>query len=337
MFSLRSLGDTMVKLPNRRQFLRLTAGAAALPAVSGLAWAQAYPSRPVRIIVPFPPGGTADILARLMGQRLSDRLGQPFVIENRPGAASNVGTEAVVRAPADGYTLLLVTASNVTNTTLYEKLNFNFIHDIAPVASIDRVPLVMTATPSLPAKTIPEFIAYAKANPGKLSMASAGNGSPGHVSGELFKMMSGVNMVHVPYRGDAPALTDLIGGQVQVMFGLLPSVIEHIKDGELRALAVTTAMRSDALPNIPIVSDFVPGFEASTWQGVGAPKSTPAELLEKLNREINAALADPKIKERIADLGGTTVASSPDDFGKLLAEETEKWAKVIRAANIKPE
>jgi tripartite-type tricarboxylate transporter receptor subunit TctC len=325
-----------MKLP-RRTFLHLAAGAAALPAVSHFAWAQAYPTRPVRIIVPFPAGGTSDILARLMGQWLHERLGQPFVTENRPGAASNVGTEAVVRAPADGHTLLLVTASNVTNTTLYEKLSFNFIRDIAPVASINRVSLVMTVTPSLPAKTVPEFIAYAKASPGKLSMASAGNGSPGHVSGELFKMMSGVNMVHVPYRGDAPALTDLIGGQVQVMFGLLPSVIEHIRDSKLRALAVTTAMRSDAMPNIPTVSDFVPGFEASTWQGVGAPKNTAAELVEKLNGEINAALADPKIKARIADLGGTPVPSSPADFGKLLAEETEKLGKVIRTAGIKAE
>jgi tripartite-type tricarboxylate transporter receptor subunit TctC len=325
-----------MKLP-RRQFLHLTAGAAALPAVSGLAWAQAYPSRPVRIIVPFPAGGTSDLLARLLGQWLSERLGQPFVVENRPGAASNVGTEVVVRAPADGHTLLLVTASNVTNATLYEKLNFNFIRDIAPVASINRVSLILTTNPSLPAKTVPELIAYAKANPGKLSMASAGNGSPGHVSGELFKMMSGVNMVHVPYRGDAPALTDLIGGQVQVMFGLLPSMIEYVRDGKLRALAVTTAMRSDVLPDIPTVGDFVPGFEASTWQGVGAPKNTPVEVVEKLNREINAALADPKIKARIADLGGTTVPSSPVDFGKLLADETEKWGKVIRAANIKPE
>jgi tripartite-type tricarboxylate transporter receptor subunit TctC len=321
----------------RREFLRLAGAAIVAPALSVSAWAQAYPARPVRIIVPFPAGGTSDILARLMGQWLSERLGQPFVIENRPGAASNVGTEVVVRAPADGHTLLLVTASNMTNTTLYEKLNFNFIRDIAPVASINRVSLVMAVTPLISARTVPEFIAYAKANSGKINMASAGNGSPGHVSGELFKMMTGVNMVHVPYRGDSPALTDLIGGQVQVMFGLMPSLIEHIKDGKLRALAVTTAMRSETLSDIPTVSDFVPGFEASTWQGVGAPKNTPAEIVEKLNREINAALADPKIRARIADLGGTPISSSPTDFGKLIAEETEKWGKVIKAANIKGE
>jgi tripartite-type tricarboxylate transporter receptor subunit TctC len=324
-----------MKLPCR-QFLHLAAGAAVLPAVSNIARAQAYPSRPVRIVVPFPAGGTSDILARLLGQWISERLGQPFVIENRPGAASNVGTEVVVRAPADGYTLLLVTASNMTNSTLYEKLNFNFIRDIAPVASINRVSLVMAVTPSFPAKTVSEFIAYAKANSGKVSMASAGNGSPGHVSGELFKIMTGVDIVHVPYRGDSPALTDLIGGQVQVMFGLMPSLIEHIKDGKLRALAVTTASRSDALPNVPTVSDFVPDFEASTWQGVGAPKNTPAEIIDRLNREINAFLANPKIKTRIADFGGTAVSGSPADFGKVIAEETEKWGKVIPAANIKP-
>jgi tripartite-type tricarboxylate transporter receptor subunit TctC len=324
-----------MKLPCR-QFLHLAAGAAVLPAVSNIARAQAYPSRPVRIVVPFPAGGTSDILARLLGQWISERLGQPFVIENRPGAASNVGTEVVVRAPADGYTLLLVTASNMTNSTLYEKLNFNFIRDIAPVASINRVSLVMAVTPSFPAKTVSEFIAYAKANSGKVSMASAGNGSPGHVSGELFKIMTGVDIVHVPYRGDSPALTDLIGGQVQVMFGLMPSLIEHIKDGKLRALAVTTASRSDALPNVPTVSDFVPDFEASTWQGVGAPKNTPAEIIDRLNREINAFLANPKIKTRIADFGGTAVSGSPADFGKDIAEETEKWGKVIPAANIKP-
>ena len=327
----------MLKLPHRRQFLHLAAGAAALPVAPRIAMAQAYPSRPVRIVVPFPAGGTSDILARLLGQWISERLGQPFVIENRPGAASNVGTEVVVRAPADGHTLLLVTASNMTNSTLYEKLNFNFVRDIAPVASINRVSLVMAVTPSFSAKTVSEFIAYAKANSGKVSMASAGNGSPGHVSGELFKIMTGVKIVHVPYRGDSPALTDLIGGQVQVMFGLMPSLIEHIKDGKLRALAVTTASRSDALPNVPTVSDFVPGFEASTWQGVGAPKNTPAEIIDKLNREINAFLADPKIKTRIADFGGTAVSGSPADFDKVIAEETEKWGKVIRSANIKAE
>ena len=280
----------------------------------------------------FAPGGGADIIARLIGQWLSERLGQPFIIENRPGAGSNIATEAVVHAPADGYTLLLVSPANAINATLYDKLNFNFIRDIAPVAGIIRVPNVMVVNPSVPAKTVPEFIAYAKANPGKLNMASAGIGTAPHVAGELFKMMAGVDMVHVPYRGDGPALTDLIGGQVQVMFAAMPSSIEYIRAGKLRALAVTTATRSEALPDIPTVGDFVPGYEASGWYGIGAPKNTPAEIIDKLNKEINAGLADPKIKARLADLGGTVLPGSPADFGKLIADETEKWAKVIKFA-----
>ena len=325
-----------MKLP-RRKFLHLAAGAAALPAVSRVARAQAYPTRPVRIIVPFAPAGSADIVARLIGQWLSERLGQPFVIENRPGAGTNIGTEAVVRAPADGYTLLLVGSSSAINATLYDKLTFNFIRDIAPVASIIRQPNVMLVNPSVPAKTVPEFIAYAKADPGKINMASAGNGSSSHVFGELFKMMAGVNIVHVPYRGGAPALTDLLGGQVQATFVPVPASIEYVRAGKLRALAVTTTTRSDALPDIPTVGDFVRGYEASGFVGLGAPKNTPAEIIEKLNKEINAALADPKIKARLADLGGTVLPDSPAEFGKLVADETEKWGKVIRAANIKPE
>jgi tripartite-type tricarboxylate transporter receptor subunit TctC len=323
-----------MKLP-RRNFLHLAAGAAALPALSRFAWAQAYPSRPVRWIVPFSPGGPADTLVRPLGQWLSERLGQPFVIENRPGAASNIGTEAVVRAPADGYTLLLIAPSSAINVTLYDKLNFNFIRDIAPVASIIRAPMVMAVNPTVPAKTVPEFIAYAKANPGKLNMASGGSGQ--HLASELFKMMTGINMMHVHYRGGAPAITDLIAGQVQVMFLSTLGLIEYIRAGKLRALAVTTATRSEALPDIPTVGDFVPGYEASAWFGVGAPKATPAEIVEKLNKEINAGLADPKIKARLADLGGTPVVGSPAEFGKFIVEETEKWAKVIRAANIKAE
>jgi len=325
-----------MKLP-RRQFLHLAAGAATLPAVSRIAWAQAYPSRPVRIIVPAPPGGSLDIAARLMAQWLSERLGQPFVIENRPGAATNVGTDVVVRAPSDGYTLLLVSAINAVNATLYEKLNFNFVRDIAPVAIIMRVPFVMEVNPTVPAKTVPEFIAYAKANPGVINFASTGIGSGTHVVGELFKIMTGVNLVHVPYRGEAPALTDLIGGQVQVFFGTLPGSIELIRAGKLRPLAVTTAKRQGVLPDIPPLSDFLTGYEASGWSGLGAPKATPAEIVEKLNKEINAALADPKIKARLADLGGTPLVGSPADFGTLLASDTEKWGKVIRVANIKAE
>ena len=325
-----------MKLP-RRQFLHLTAGAAALSAVSHFAWAQAYPTRPVRLVVGFPPGGGTDITARLIGQWLSERLGQQFVIENRPGAGSNIATEGVARAAADGYTLLLVSAAHAINATLYDRLNYNFLRDIAPVAGIIRVPNVMEVNPSLPPKSVSEFIAYAKANPGKVNYASGGNGTAQHLSGELFKMMTGVVMVHVPYRGDAPALTDLIGGQVQVMFGSIPPSVEHIRAGKLRALAVTTATRSEALPDIPTVSDFVPGYEASAWYGIGAPRNTPAEIVDKLNKEINAALSDPKIKARLADLGGTVLSGSAADFGKLIADETEKWGKVIRAANIKPE
>jgi tripartite-type tricarboxylate transporter receptor subunit TctC len=286
--------------------------------------------------VGFPPGGGTDITARLIGQWLSERLGQQFVIENRPGAGSNIATEGVARAAADGYTLLLVSAAHAINATLYDRLNYNFLRDIAPVAGVIRVPNLMEVNPSLPPKSVPEFIAYAKANQGKVNYASGGNGTAQHLAGELFKIMTGVDMVHVPYRGDAPALTDLIGGQVQVMFGNMPSSIEHIRAGKLRPLAVTTAARSEALPDLPPVGDFVPGYEASTWQGLGAPGNTPAEIVDKLNKEINAALSDPKIKARLADLGGTVLSGSPADFGRLIAEETEKWGKVIRAANIKP-
>jgi tripartite-type tricarboxylate transporter receptor subunit TctC len=323
-----------MKLP-RRNFLHLAAGAAALPAVSHFAWAQAYPTRPVRLIVPFAPAGASDILARLMGQWLSERLGQQFVIDNRPGAGGNIGTEAVVRAPADGYTLLIVGAWNAINATLYDKLNFNFLRDIAPVASVIRSANVMVVNPSVPAKTVPEFIAYAKANPGKLTMASAGNGTPSHVSGELFKMMAGVDMVHVPYRSAGSALTDLLGGQVQITFPTTVSSIEYIRAGRLRALAVTTATRLEALPDVPTVAEFVPGYEASGWYGIGAPKSTPTEIVDKLNNEINVALADPNMKVRLADLGGTVLVLSPGDFGRLIAEETNKWGKVTRAANVK--
>jgi tripartite-type tricarboxylate transporter receptor subunit TctC len=325
-----------MKLP-RRQFLHLAAGAAALPAISRFAWAQAYPSRPVRIIVGFPPGGPTDILARLIGQWLSERLGQPFVIENRPGAGSNIATEAVVRSAPDGYTLLLTTPANTINATLYDKLNFNFIRDIAPVASLVRTIYIMVVHPSVPAKTVPEYIAYAKANPGKINMASAGNGSGQHISGELFKMMTGVEMVHVPYRGAAPALTDLLGGQVHVMFDNMASSIEHIRAGKLRPLAVTTAMRSELLPDIPAMDEFVPGFEASGVFGVGAPTNTPAEIIDKLNKEISAGLADPKIKARFTGLSAVVLPSSPSAFARLIADETEKWGKVIKAANIKPE
>jgi tripartite-type tricarboxylate transporter receptor subunit TctC len=296
---------------------------------------QAFPARPVRIVVGFPPGGVGDIVARLMGQWLSERLGQPFVIENRPGAASNIATEAVVRAPADGYTLLVVNPANAISATLYDNLNYNFIRDIAPVAGIVRVPNVMEVNPSVPAKTVREFIAYAKANPGKVNYASAGNGTTVHLAGELFNMMAGVNLVHVPYRGSAPALTDMLGGQVQVMFDALPSSIEHVRSGKLRALAVTTAARSPALPDIPTLGDFVPGFEASVWQGIGVPKSTPHEIVEKLNKEINAALSDPRMRAQLVSLGSTELALSPAEFGTLIAEETEKWARVIRGASIK--
>jgi tripartite-type tricarboxylate transporter receptor subunit TctC len=323
-----------MKLP-RRNFLRLAAGTAALSTVSRIARAQAYPSRPVRLIVPLAAGGATDIIARLIGQWLSERLGQPFVIDNRPGGGGNIGTEAVVRAPADGYTLLLVGSFNAVNATLYDKLNFNFIRDIAPVAGIVRSPFVMVVNPSVPAKSVPEFIAYAKANPGKLSMASAGTGVGGHIAGELFKMMAGVDMVHVPYRSGGPALTDLLGGHVQVQFVTTIASIDYVRADRLRALAVTTAARSDALPEVPTVGEFLPGYEASAWYGVGVPKSTPAVIVEKLNKEINAGLADSKIKARLADLGGTPFVVSPADFGKFIADETEKWAKVVKFVGIK--
>jgi tripartite-type tricarboxylate transporter receptor subunit TctC len=320
--------------PPRRAFLHLAAVAAALPAMSRIARGQAYPSRPVRIVVPVAPGGALDILARLIGQWLSEHLGQPFVIENRPGAGTNIGIEAVVRAPADGYTLLLIPQSVTTNATLYEKLPFNFIRDIVPIAMISRLPLVMEIAPSVPATTVPEFIAYVKSNPGKVSMASGGSGSASHVGGELFKMMTGIDMLHVPYRGGAPALTDLIGGQVQVMFSPLPESIETIRAGKVRALAVTTTERSQALPEVPTVGEFVSGFEASTWQGIGAPKNTPAEIVDELNKEINAALADGRIKTKLADFGSMPMPMSPAAFEDLIVAETEKWAKVVRAANI---
>jgi tripartite-type tricarboxylate transporter receptor subunit TctC len=314
---------------SRRNFLHLAAGAAALPAVSRIAWAQSYPTRPVRIVVTFPAGSTSDVLARPVGQWLSERLGQPFVIDNRPGAAGTIGTEAVVRSPADGYTLLLVSGSHTVNETLYDKLNFNFIRDIAPIAGISREPYVMVINPSVPAKAVPEFIAYAKANPRKLNMASAGTGTGSHIAG--------IDLVHIPYRGSPPAFTDLIAGQVQVIFGTTPTSIGYIRAGTLRALAVTTATRSKALPDIPTMGEFVPNYEASAVWGLGAPRNTPTEIIDKLNKEVNAALDDPKMKARLADLGGTPLPGSPAEFGKLIAEETEKWGKVIRAANIKPE
>jgi tripartite-type tricarboxylate transporter receptor subunit TctC len=323
-----------MKLP-RRNFLRLAAGTAALSTVSRIARAQAYPSRPVRLIVPIAAGGATDIIARLIGQWLSERLGQPFVIDNRPGGGSNIGTEAVVRAPADGYTLLLVGYFNAVNATFYDKLNFSFIRDIAPVAGIVRSPLVMVVNPMVPAKSVPEFIAYAKANPGKLSMASAGTGVGSHIAGELFKMMAGVDMVHVPYRSAGPALTDLLGGHVQVQFATTIASIDYVRADRLRALAVTTAARSDALPEVPTMGEFLPGYEASAWYGVGVPKSTPAVIVEKLNKEINAGLADPKIKARLADLGGTPLVVSPADFGRFIADETEKWGKVVKFVGIK--
>ena len=321
----------------RRQFLHLAAGAAALPALSRIANAQSYPTRPVRIVVGFTAGGSTDIGARLIGQWLQERLGQSFVIENRPGAGTNIATESVVRAPPDGYTLLMVGPSSAVNATLYDKLNFVFLRDIAPVASMIRQPQIMLANPSLAARTVPELIAYAKANPGRITMASAGIGSTGHLMGEFFKMTVGVDLVHVPYRGAGPALTDLLGGQVLISFAGIAGSIEYVRSGKLRALAVTTATRSEALPDVPTMSEFVPGFEAGDWLGVGAPRNTPAEIIDRLNREITAGVADPKIKERFADLGGTALPLTPAEFGKLIADETEKWAKVIRAANIKPE
>jgi tripartite-type tricarboxylate transporter receptor subunit TctC len=326
-----------MKIRSRRQFLHLAAGVTALPVVSRTAKAQAYPSRPVRIIVGAAGGGGMDITARLIGQWLSERLGQQFVIENRPGAGTNIAAEAVVRAAPDGYTLLLVTPANAINATLYERLTFNFMADIAPVAGIMRVPNVMVVNPSFPAKTVPEFIAYAKANPARINMASGGAGGPDHMAGELFKVMAGVNMTHVPYRGNAPALTDLLGGQVEVIFSSFPATTEYIKTGKLRALAVTTSARFDGAPDIPTVGDVLPGFEASQWYGLGAPKDTPTEIIEKLNKEINAGLADPKIKARLANLGGTVLGGSLADFGKFIAAETEKWAKVVKLSGAKPD
>ena len=324
-----------MKLP-RRQFLHLAAGAA-LPVVSRVAGAQAYPTRPVRVIVGFAPGQAIDIVTRIIGQRLSERLGQQFIIENRPGAGGNIATEVVARAPADGYTLLAIGSNNMINPTLYQNLNYDFIRDIAPVASVYRVPQVMEVNPSFPAKTVPEFIAYAKAHPGEISFASAGNGSVAHVTGELFKMMTGVNMLHVPYRGAPPALTDLIAGQVHVMFDNMPSSIEHIRAGRLRPLAVTATTRLEALPDVPPLGDFVPGFETSAWAGIGSPKNTPAEIIDTLNREINAVLADPMIKTRIADVGGEMLALSPSEYTRRIAEETDKWAKVIKFSGAKAE
>jgi tripartite-type tricarboxylate transporter receptor subunit TctC len=326
-----------MKLPHRRQFLHLAAGAAALPAVSRIARAQAYPSRPVRIVVTTAAGSAPDIIARLIGQWLSERLGKSFVIDNRSGGGGNIGTEAVVNAPPDGYTLLMVGTLHAINATLYDKLNYNFVRDVAPVAGAMRSPNVMMLHPSVPAKTVPEFLAYAKANPGKLNMASAGNGTASHVAGELFKMMTGVDMAHVPYRGAGPALTDMLGGQVQVMIGSTTASIPYIKSGKLHPLAVTTSTRLEVLPDIPTVGEFVSGYEASGWFGIGAPKNTPIEIIDKLNTEINASLADLKLQARLADLGGTVMMGSPADFGKHIADETAKWGNVIRALNIKAE
>jgi tripartite-type tricarboxylate transporter receptor subunit TctC len=321
----------------RRRFLRLAAGAAAMPVLSSVASAQAYPARPIRILVGFPAGGTPDILARIIGQWLQDRLGQPVVVEDRPGASSNIATEAVVRSPPDGYTLLSVASPNAINAAVYDKLNYNFLRDIAPIASITRLPDIMVVNPEFPAKTVPEFIAYAKANPGKIAMASAGNGTSGHVAGELFKMIAGVDLLHVPYRGGPPAVMDLLAGRVQVLFDVVTNSLEQIKAGKLRALAVTTLERCATLPDVPTMAEFVPNYEASYWTGLGAPKDTPAEIIQKLNTEINAALADAKIKTRIADLGGTVLSLSSADFGAFIAAETDKWAKVVQFAGIKGE
>jgi tripartite-type tricarboxylate transporter receptor subunit TctC len=321
----------------RRRFLCLGACLAAAPAASRMAIAQTFPMKPVRLIVPFAPGGNVDLIARMIGQLLSERLGQPIIVENRPGAGTNIGTEAVVRAPADGYTLLLVSPPAAINATLYEKLNFNFIRDMAPVASVVRAPFVMEINPSVPAKTVPELITYAKSNPSKVSMASAGVGSGPHLAGELFKIMTGANIVVVHYRGTGPALTDLIAGQVQVYFDAIPASIEHIRTGKLRAIAVTTTARSDLLPETPPLSDFLTGYDVSFWSGIAAPKNTPTAIVEVLNKEINAVLADPRFRSRVDELGGTVHPGSPSDFGKFIADETEKWGKVIRAADIKPE
>jgi tripartite-type tricarboxylate transporter receptor subunit TctC len=333
---VKARGKFKMKRP-RRQFLHLVAGAVALPALSCTAAAQAYPTRPVRLVVTTAAGGSPDIIARLIGQWLSERLGQPIIIDNRPGAGTNIGTEIVVRAPPDGYTLLMALSANAINASLYDNLPFNFIRDTAPVASIASIPLVMEVNPSVPVKTVPELIAYAKANPGKINMASGGSGTPAHVSGELFKMMAGVDMVHVPYRGEALALPDLISGQVQVLFGVMPASLGYIRAGKLRALAVTTAKRQEPLPDVPTVGEFLPGFEARGWYGVVVPKATPTEIVEKLNKEINAALADPNMKKRLTDLGAAVFAGSPADFGKFIADEIEKWRKVVRFAGIKPE
>ena len=322
---------------SRRRVLELATGAFAFAGIWRSARAQTYPTRPVRIIVGFPAGGPSDITARLIAQWLSEHLGQEFVVENRPGAASNIATEAALRAPPDGYTLLLVTSTNAVNATFYENLNFNFMSDIAPVAGIIRVPFVMEINPSIPAKTVPEFIAYAKANPGKINMASGGIGTSVHIAGELFKMMAGVNLVHVPYRGSAPALTDMISGQVHVMFDILTSSIQHIRSGALRALAVTSATRSEALPDLPTVGDFLPGYEASAWYGIAAPKKTPSEIVDKLNNEVNTGLADPKIKARFAELASAVIPGSPADFGRLVGDEIQKWAKVVKFSGAKPE
>jgi tripartite-type tricarboxylate transporter receptor subunit TctC len=326
-----------MKLPHRRQFVQLAASAAALPTLSRFAMAQAYPSRPVRIVVPYAPGGTSDISARLLGEWLSERLGQPFVVENRPGAGTNIGTEAVVRAPADGTTLLLVTGANAINATFYDRLNFVFLRDIVPVGAIMRVVNVLEVHPSVPVSSVPELIAYAKANSGKINMASAGIGSPTHVAGELFKMMTGVDMVHVPYRGAAPALSDLLAGQVQVLIDNMPTSIEHIRAGRVRGLGVTSARRSDALPTVPAIAEFVPGYEATSFFGIGVPRGTPTEIVDRLNKEINTGLADPKMKARLADLGSEAMPMTPAEFGKLVADETEKWAKVVKFAGLKPE
>jgi tripartite-type tricarboxylate transporter receptor subunit TctC len=322
--------------PPRRRFLSLAAGIAVLPAVSRIAQAQAYPVRPPRIVVGVPPGGTFDIVARLIGQWLSERFGQQFIIENRPGAGTNIGTDVVAHAPADGYTLLLAGSPAAINATLYDNLNFNFIRDIAPVAGIERMPLIMAVNPTLPAKTVPEFIGYAKASPGRINMGSGGVGSTGHVAGALFSMTAGLKIAHVPYRGEAPALTDLIGAQVQVVFATAGSVIQYVRSGALRALAVTAGRPLDALPDVPSLADFLPGYEASAWAGIGAPVNTPVEIVARLNKEINAALADPQIKAQLADLGATVLAGSPADFGKFIADETEKWSKVVKFSGAKP-
>ena len=323
--------------PGRRRFLNLAGAAVAACVAPRRASAQAYPARPLRWIVGFAPGGSTDILARVVGQWLSERLGQPIVIENRPGAGSNIATETVVNAPADGYTLLMISPAHAVNATLYDKLGYNFIRDIAPVAGLTREANVMVVNPAFPAKSVREFIAYAKANPGKINMASSGNGTSVHVAGELFKMMAGIGMTHVPYRGAGPAVTDLMGGQVQVMFAAMPSAIEHVRAGKLRALAVTTATRSPALPDVPTVGEFLPGYEASSWYGVGVPRNTPADIVARLNGEINAGLADPRLEARLGDMGGTMLAGSPADFGRLIAEVTEKWAKVVKFSGARPD